>query len=177
MKIGLVGAPGSGKTTLGAMLYTEFLTAGFEGAYLVHEYAKEWLARGNGFDEFMDQYVVSQHQLEREARVDETTFSPVICDSCVWLGGLYAKLRPLERTPTVQEYLDKVEANTYDVTIFVPLPDKEDHLTQYRVHDNAQALHIQKLILEELKTKTNVIDAPKLFKDRVKFIKDLRKGI
>lgn len=177
MKIGLVGAPGSGKTTLGAMLYAELLSAGVEGAYLIHEYAKEWLALGNEFKTFMDQFVVSNQQIHREELASRTSFTPIICDSAVWLGGVYAKLGSPEMTSGVKEYLHRVQENTYDITIFIPLPDLKDQTSEYRVHNPEQALHIENLIKEELKFKRGVIDAPKAFKDRKQFIKELRGNI
>lgn len=174
MRIGLVGAPSSGKSSLAAMLYAELLIAGVEGAYLIQEYAKEWLASGNKFESVLDQMIVSNRQIHREDQISKTSFTHLVCDSCIWLGGIYANMGSPEQTPAVKEYLNTVNSFNYDVTIFVPMPDTNDHVSEFRVHNGQQSLHVQNLILEELKSKKGVIDAPKNFKDRAQFIKELR---
>ena len=176
-KIGIVGAPGAGKTAFGAALYAELLIRGVEGAFLIPEYAKEHLANGKTLRTFLDQFTVTNEQILREQQYEKTLFSPIICDTCVWLGGIYAKLMGLRRHTQLDEYFIRLDSVDYDLTIFVPLPNTDDHTSQYRIHDAKQSLDIQDLILTELETKRNVHVAPKLFKDRAQFIKNICEGI
>lgn len=178
MRIGIAGAPGSGKTTFAALLYTELLAQGNQGAFLIHEYAKEWLANGNELKTFMDQIHVSNEQISRELKASKSTFSPIICDSCIWLGGIYTSLMDYPQTSLVKSLITNVETFDYDMTIFIPLPDSEDKLSKFRIHNAKQSEHIEDLILDICSNKgKNVWYAPSKLEDRYRFIKDIIKEI
>lgn len=173
-KIGLAGSPLSGKTTLGAMLYAEFLKQGVEGAYLIDEYAKFHLAQGLHIDYWTQQYISNQ-QLDKEDDVSTTSFSPVICDSCVWLGKIYCGLNGWDTYhDDYPEYL-KTISKTYDLTIYVPLNHYTHETSAYRIHDGWQSKEIGDRIRKELDGHKNVVEAPYEFENREEFVKQIVK--
>jgi ABC-type oligopeptide transport system ATPase subunit len=172
-KIGLVGSPLSGKTTLGAMLYTEFLKQGVEGAALIDEYAKWHLATGKPIKEYKDQKWISSQQILSEYFIEKTSFTPIICDSCVWLGKIYCQLNGWDQdNPEYEVYAQTLDKQTYDMTIFVPLQHTDGETSEYRVHDGVQAAKIAYLIQQELGTK-HTIYAPVEYEKREEFVKQL----
>jgi len=179
MKIGLIGAPQSGKTTLGAMLYAEFLREGSEGAYLIPEYAKYWIASGHTIRDCGEQEHVGHSQMCQETAIMQTTFSPIICDSVLFLGKIYAKHAGYCTNAEFSSYIKEVEKFKYDVIIHTPLVFASNEKCEFRIHDARESLHIASLIEEELKQHKNVIRAPNVFEDRdnfvKKFVKDYRK--
>jgi hypothetical protein len=172
MRIGLCGAPLSGKTTLGAMLYTEFLKQGVEGAYLIDEYAKHHLAMGLPIKTEHDQRTISNRQMNREDFFEGAAFNPFICDSCVWLGKVYMDLNGWNSD---EVYLKEMDSHTYDVTIYIPLQDVTGETSEFRVHDGMQSARIAYLIEQELLTKSGVIYAPVNYKDRDEWVKQFVK--
>lgn len=172
-KIGLAGAPLSGKTTLGAMLYTEFMQEGVEGVYLIPEEAKTWLAEGNKIESYRDQFTISNRQKNAEDQiVKKTTFNPVICDSCLWLGKVYLEMNDWGKDHQLYSFLmSDFERYKYDMTIYIPMSNTTGETSEYRVHDGMQSAKIAYLIEQELKTKDSVFYAPVDYAQRDEFVK------
>ena len=176
-KIGIVGAPSSGKSVLACRLTAELMERGIHGARLVTEYAIEHLGMGNTIARLADQENISSRQISEERYASKCNFNPLICDSAIWIGKVYILHKAVKNTKQNQEfvdaYLEKMDKykDQYDMTIFVPLFSKKAELNTFRIHDNTQAIDLDKIIREELKTIKNVMKAPKLLKDREAFIK------
>lgn len=175
MLIGMAGSPCSGKSTLSAMLYAEFMKQGVEGAYLIHEYAKTHLAKGKPIKEVFDQIKITDNQRNTENEIRRTSFNPIICDSCLWLGKVYLELNGWTDHHYIPILMNDFKAYEYDVTIFVPLQDITGEASEYRVHDGMQAAKIDYLIRQELSTKKNVMHCPVDYKERDEWVKEFVK--
>jgi len=191
IKIGILGSPGSGKTVLAARLYAELLERGVYGTRLVTEYAHEYLGQGNKLDTMHAQQEVTDKQLHREITAEESNFNPIICDSCLWIAGIYLNYRldtqgfsnaerdMFEPHYTEQDYLKQKDEYIerldkicdYDYTIYVPLFDKTDKSNTFRLHDGNQSYELDLRMKEKLKQFDNVRRAPKKLSDREYFIK------
>jgi hypothetical protein len=150
------------------MLYTEFLKQGVEGAALIDEYAKYHLATGRPIKEYKDQKWISSQQILNEYFMDKTSFNPLICDSCIWLGKVYCDLNGWE---IEEDYKAALYAQQYDVTIYVPLQHTTGEVSEFRVHDGMAAAKIAYLIEQELLTKSNVVYAPVDYRERDDWVK------
>lgn len=174
-KIGLCGAPLSGKTTLGALLYAEFLKQGVEGAYLIDEYAKLHLSKGMKIDTFDKQFLVSRRQMLKELELEQSSMSPIICDSCVWLSKVYSEFSGYPSTPELTHHFDNLKNYKYDLTIFCPLSNVTGEASEYRIHDGGQAAKISYLIQKELEGL--VVYSPIKFEAREAWVKGLVRNL
>ena len=189
MKIAVIGAPNSGKSTLAARIYAELLEQGCSGAYLVHEEAKAWLGAGKTIDTFFDQREISEKQFEREQYAVKCGFTHLVCDSHGILGQVilnwrlqkFGKHEDEKDIPNfdreILKYTNWVNSQKYDMTIYVPLFSKEDGVNQFRIHDHAQSEEIDRLIRINLEYIDNVEKAPKQLKNRKHFIKCIAEKI
>jgi adenylate kinase family enzyme len=179
MKIGIVGAPGSGKSTLAARLYATLRESGFENSFLVQEYAREWVANMQRLPTFDQQRAITNRQYGREMIADSVNrFSPIVCDSCLWLGPIYAQFGKLASFAEIEKYRNWTKEIPYDVTIMVPLFDLNDHTSNSRKHDNSAAIDIQTMIVNYIDSNvSNVVNAPKALADRQAFIEDFVKRL
>jgi tRNA uridine 5-carbamoylmethylation protein Kti12 len=179
-KIGLVGAPSSGKSVLATRLTAELLERGVHGSKLVTEYALEYLGMGKPITKLEHQVHITTRQMSEERYAEKCNFNPIICDSALWIGKVYAELNLKNMPKITQQNQDDVDAylvkcdkykEHYDLCIYVPLFSRKSELNTFRVHNAEQAMEIDKLIRNELKGVKNVIKAPKSLKDRESFIK------
>jgi len=175
-----VGAPGAGKSTFAARLYAELLERGITSARLVSEYAQEWLGEGNEID-FQGQKKIIEVQLGREEYTEKCGFSPLICDSGLWLGSVYRDYF-LEKENEGRRYSDAdmeymyetlLYINRYDMTVYVPpFALNASQLNVFRIHDSNDSKEINDKILHVLKK--HDIDyhkVPKILSDREHFVK------
>jgi hypothetical protein len=177
-KIGIVGAPSSGKSVLACRLTAEIMERGLSGARMVTEYALEHLGQGKPIDKLDHQALISTRQISAERYASKCNFNPIICDSAIWIGKVYINHNSLKNncgilTMDEAEYVQQMDRfkEAYNMTIYVPLFSKKSELNTFRIHDNEQAVELDKLIKSELKQARNVIKAPKLLKDRESFVK------
>lgn len=176
--IGIVGAPSSGKSVLACRLTAELMERGIVGARMVTEYALEHLGQGKPIEKLDHQASITTRQISAERYANKCNFNPLVCDSAIWIGKVYIHHNSIIKnsgilTSEESEYVQKIEKykELYNMTIYVPLFTKKSELNTFRIHDNDQAVELDKLIKTELKTARNVIKAPKLLKDRESFIK------
>lgn len=182
MRIAVIGAPGSGKTTFSARLYAELLERGLNSTRLVTEYAQEWLGQDKEID-FVGQKNITKYQNEREEYTESCGFSPIVCDSAIWLGAVYREYW-LENNSNSRRYSDNdmeymittmKHINKYDMTFYVPMWTKCSELvelSEFRIHDNSESSVIDKKILRCLqKHKINYHKVPQELSDREQFIK------
>jgi len=152
-KIGMVGAPGSGKTTFAAMLYAELLKRGKNSSRLVMEKAAEHLGFGGRIATIPEQMKVTYDQIEAEAYADNCNFSPLICDGACFMGEVYMdymrRKHPefdLWDTPLVgMTSLNKFYAimndckSQYDLIIYCPLINVGDQTNDHRIHNEHES--------------------------------------
>lgn len=179
MRIGIIGAPGSGKSTLAARLYATLRENGFENSFLVQEYAREWVANMGRLPTFNEQRTISSRQYSREMIANNfNKFSPIVCDSCLWLGPIYVRYSKTADSQTIEKFSDWCKDVVYDYTIFVPLFDSESHESHSRKHDNNASATIQKMIINYIDSNvSNVLSAPKDLSTREAFIEDFVKRL
>ena len=160
---------------MATMLLAEFHKQGIDSAYMIPEFAKYHLACGGTIKDFPSQRFVGYSQMALEAAVDRSSFNPIICDTCVWLGKVYTEFAGYYGHNDLPSYLKDIDQYTYDMTIFCPLPDADGVMTDLRIHDGSQSAKIAFMIMQELKDRENVIYAPVRFEDRDVWIKQLVK--
>lgn len=122
MKIGILGLPSTGKTTLARALAGK-LHETFDSIDLIAEYAREYIARNGPTTDIWEQHLITSKQIERER---ETTSEAVITDSPVILGLLYARYlfnpesgnkHPLALTELFNDVIRFTHAHPYDVLV------------------------------------------------------------
>lgn len=188
-KIGIVGAPGAGKTTFAAKLYAKLLEEGVPSTRLVSEYAQEVLGRNEKIDP-QNQVNITSTQMMREHYIQSCNFNPIICDSAVWLAAMYIddKLEyPLFTKPHELKdyfkygqmpYKHALSEWEYAAIIYTPLFRNDNQQSQFRIHDYAQAKLIQDsldeyIIGNDIKKKSTFFQCPANFNERKDFIEDL----
>lgn len=185
MKIGIVGAPSAGKSCFSASLFSELLIQGAKSASIVTEYAQEYIGRHKKLD-LMDQYVVSKNQILREQNIEDCGFNPIVCDSAIWMGSIYAEFSynnlPIHhkrnwdyktsRKNTV-EMCDSYLTNHYDMVVYVPLIEhSSSQETAHRIHNNKDSIIIDRMIKHKINdTNACVFFAPKKIEHRNEFTK------
>ena len=177
MRIGLVGAPGSGKTTLAARLFAQLKESGFNDAILVQEYAREYVAQARGLPALKAQIEITNRQFGRE--IEALYFSPVVCDSCLWLGGIYAARSTIRTSPALEAYLERLKTYTYDYTILVPLFDKKQSIKERgRGHTVDESSLIEDEITKYLiDNSIPFVTAPNQISKRNKFVRNFINGL
>lgn len=183
MLIGLAGAPGSGKSTLGARLYAELLELGVKDLTLVHEYASEYLRQHSSIPTLDKQFSVTAKQVERENDAGRI-FKNVIGDSSVFLGPIYAEFSVDKGVydevfeGELRDFRDYTSNMIYDLVIFVPMFDTTPDAV-YRIHDRTDAQELQERMYKEISTvrPDPYVMAPKDLPLRNEWIKQLAKGL
>lgn len=182
-KIAIVGAPGSGKTTLAARLYARLLERGLYSSRLISEYATEWLGQGNDIDIKSQQHITSE-QIAREKYNANCNFSPLICDSGVFLGAIYGEYWmennwARARWPDhVRSYLEDTYDTIfeYDMVIYVPPFTNSNQENSFRVHTGEMSKKIDHMIRVEIQGLEDTIllrHAPSQLHSRDKFIEEI----
>ena len=91
LKIGIVGVPGTGKTTLARALASKCRSIeGLEHVELVQEYARRYLSKHGEITSIFEQYRILRKQLEWEDSVCNDQLDIMITDSPVFLGFVYS---------------------------------------------------------------------------------------
>ena len=178
--IGIVGAPGSGKSVIAARLYAELLERGINSSRLVTEAAAEYLGRGNTIINLDGQIEITDEQIKKEEYNSKCNFNPIICDSAIWLGSIYREFY-INNNPESKNDLSETEyiennyetIHDYAMTVYVPLFHMGDKINNFRIHDGSQSREIDKLIENRLSVVPNLYSATKFLNDREHFIKYL----
>lgn len=188
-RIGLVGSPGSGKTVLAAKLYARLLEEGIYSTRLVSEYAHEYLGMKRKLNCIQDQTKVTKTQISREMDAIKCSFSPIICDSAVfvaktyleyrWSKGEYSEhekslLRNVSKMEISESFIslcaDIERVSNYSMLIYVPLIDLTNKENLYRIQNAQQSLEISNMMLNDLSNRKNVVYCPTNIEDRDSFI-------
>ena len=141
--INFYGAPGSGKSTAAAMMYSYLKLSG-KDVGLVREYATELIEqRGYTHEQIRaDQWVICHNQIQREL---STNRSIIVTDSPYPIGIFYGRkykdftrgaIKDLEKVAQAQPRLN--------VNIFMEKSATADHATNGRVHSKDEAMEINR---------------------------------
>ena len=126
IKVSIVGAPSTGKTSLALQVVSE-LKKRHVVASFIGEYARNWMAKHKRQTEVpTDQFAIALRQAKRESELLANQ-DVIVTDSSTWLGVVYASL--LVRKDTKYEFSDLVHVmdlledtlpSTYTLEYYVP---------------------------------------------------------
>jgi len=160
-KIGIIGAPGSGKTTIASGIFYTLKILG-KKAELVPELIKFKVYQNTKFgtDGFDIQNTLEQKELEEIVeKVDYIEY--VICEAPICNGFFYSSFYGKKEECPVLKNIAIKNINSYDLIIFVEhLPNATDYDTFGRKEDKKTSLKIQNFIekkIKELKYKNHMI--------------------
>ena len=185
MKIGFIGAPGSGKTVLAAKLYAKLLENGVYSTRLVSEYAQDFLGSG-GIITPETQIEITEKQKQLENATIKNNYLPIVCDSAIWLGAIYMRYNivshRIEPTNKILNYIDNTmdTFHDYEYLVYVPLFNEESKENEFRVHDFSDAEQIDRMIFETILDKSKLgqtFHAPDELHEREAFLDRICVGI
>lgn len=138
IKIGIMGAPCTGKTTLAKQLSVELQYRWQRVAEYIDEYARQFVARF-GVPTVYDQYYFFEQQLKKEAQVSSRT-EFLITDSPCYLSYIYgSKVMDTRNGKDRLYFLALVERlaehlHRYDYTFYLPVTDNLVEEDGMRIH-------------------------------------------
>lgn len=107
IRVGIVGVPGAGKTTLSRALAAE--CRGIESlkhVELVSEYARRYIAKHGDISSVLEQYRILEKQIDWEDSVCNEKLDIMITDSPIFLGFLYCINFPKNNSKEVMFFND-----------------------------------------------------------------------
>jgi hypothetical protein len=147
----LVGAPGAGKSTTAAQIFSELKHLGVN-AELITEVAKEWAWEGRKID-FRNQTLLAATQLHRILNTADRA-DIVITDGSLQLSHWYAQQYGLPSQLAIKGMLDEISIAMGTRTYFIAR-DKP-YNTAGRFHTEHESDLIGGLMAEYFKAKANV---------------------
>lgn len=138
IKIAIMGAPSTGKTTLAKELSIHLLYRKGKLAEYIDEYARQFVAKF-GVPTIYDQYFFFEQQLKKEDRISPKT-EFLITDSPCYLSYIYgSKVMDVESGKDRLYYLALVERlmehlHRYDYTFYLPVTDNSVEEDGMRIH-------------------------------------------
>jgi nicotinamide riboside kinase len=138
IKIGIMGAPCTGKTTLAKQLSVELQYRWHRLAEYIDEYARQFVAQF-GTPTVYDQYFFFEQQLKKEAQVSPRT-EFLITDSPCYLSYIYgSKVMDTRNEKDRLYFLALVERlaehlHRYDYTFYLPVTDNLIEEDGMRIH-------------------------------------------
>jgi adenylate kinase len=139
----LVGAPGAGKSTTAAEIFSELKHLGVN-AELITEVAKEWAWEGRKID-FRNQTLLAATQLHRILNTADRA-DIVITDGSLQLSHWYAQQYGLPSQNAINGMLDEISMSMITRTYFIAR-DKP-YVTAGRYHSEKESDLIGKLMAE-----------------------------
>lgn len=138
IKIGIMGAPCTGKTTLAKLLSVELQYRWQRNAEYIDEYARQFVARF-GLPTVYDQYFFFEQQLKKESQISSKT-EFLITDSPCYLSYIYgSKVMDTRNGKDRLYFLALVERlaehlQRYDYTFYLPATDNAIEEDGMRIH-------------------------------------------
>lgn len=150
-KIGIIGSPGSGKTTIASGLFYFLKTLG-KKVELVPELIKYKVYQKEKFGEdgFDIQNTIEQRKLE-EAVEQASDIEFVICEAPLTNGFFYSQFyKKDEEWPLLKKIASK-KINTYDLLIFVEHNKENNYESFGRKEDQTTSLKLEEFIKSKVK--------------------------
>lgn len=167
MRVAIVGAPGTGKTTVAADVMAELREKGI-AAELVSEFAREFIVANGGISRPHEQVFMAREQKRREDTLAERSDLVIISDSPYIMNFIYASLLasgqnffdPTKTNPLRDKkrsgsrlmmelvYKDFLDAlRDYDVIAYAAKPTGPvKHEDGVRIHDEQMSEQIDRMI-------------------------------
>lgn len=143
IKVNLFGGPGSGKSTVAALVYA-YLKLRKINCELVREFAKDLVYQGKDLKKSTttEQAMIFQEQKRRELILKDQV-QVILCDSPLYLNAFYSGLETLWEAS--KEY-----SGPNDLNIFIKRNQEESFESVGRSHDETQSKAIDVQMREEL---------------------------
>jgi nicotinamide riboside kinase len=107
MKVGIIGVPGSGKTTLARSISSKCRSIeSLKNIELVSEYARRYISKYGEVTNISEQYRILEKQIEWEDSVCNNKLDIMITDSPVFLGFIYCCELPKTTQKEIMFYND-----------------------------------------------------------------------
>jgi nicotinamide riboside kinase len=157
MRVAIVGAPGTGKTTCAADTVADLREYGYSCEF-VPEFAREFILANNGIHNVFEQVFMAREQKRREEILSLKKDLIVVSDSPYILNQIYACLlaanhkkgkRIDQADSLILEMLYKEfhEAmRNYDIIALAEMPEETNHSDGVRIHTLDQSMDIQRHI-------------------------------
>jgi nicotinamide riboside kinase len=182
LKIGIVGVPGAGKTTLSRAIASSCKSIGLSHIELVHEYARRYISKHGNIESIFEQYRILEKQLEWEESVCNDKLDIMITDSPVFLGFMYCCDLPKTTSKEIMFFNDifkkMVKINypesRYDIIFHLSpiLKPTEDGIRPEQHFDESWRKSADRMIMstmEIFKPKSFYVIDDVLLEDRIKF--------
>lgn len=160
-KIAIIGAPGSGKTTIAAGLFY-FLKTKRKKVEMIPELVKYKVYEGQKFGEdgFDVENTVQQKRLEESVEKSQN-IEYLICEAPLCNGYFYSSFYKKEAEWPVLKKIALNKIHSYDLVIFVEHVKDEDYETFGRKEDKNTSLELEQYIkdkfINELEYKKEIV--------------------
>jgi hypothetical protein len=145
LRINIYGGPGTGKSTLAAILFGWLRRHGFN-AELVQEWVKTWAYLGRQMQSFDYVYTFAS-QLHTEDRLLQAGVNIVVTDSPVYLQCMYALHHKMKAANELWRIAKRFEAAYPSVNFFVDRSEFAVYEQAGRYEDLDQALAMDRFIV------------------------------
>ena len=147
-RVGLFGGPGTGKSTMGALLYAH-LKKDHVNVEFVQEYVKSWAYEKRVVSSFDQVYLLAK-QIRMEDLVLRNGVDYVITDSPVGMSTCYAQNYGFKEWKSLVEVAKAFEDKYPSLNIFMDRGDME-YQSHGRYQTKQEAIEMDEIIMKHLK--------------------------
>jgi nicotinamide riboside kinase len=151
IKIGIIGPPGSGKTTLAAEIFVILKKENFH-VEVVPELIKYKVYQGLNFKRHGFDTVNTWEQLELEEKVKKGQFDFLICEAPVCNGYFYASFYRKGEESLILRKIAEENINNYDIIIKVKHEEKSKYTQSGRKESFQKSLELSSYIYKEFES-------------------------
>lgn len=160
--INLIASPGSGKTTIAALLFAELKMKGYLTEF-VQEYIKKYIWK-NDYDTIMDQFYISRQQYELQKNINgKVDF--IVTDGSL-IHGLFYNRYNKNNISNVEKTEDKLKeylSEFHNIFLFIERGQWK-YEQEGRIHTEKESIEISdklKEMLDEFKLPYRIFDSSK----------------